>query len=62
MAGAMPLDARSPRASVPPRPVGFAAPVLVDVTPRALVVETAGGYTDTIIPRNARHSMRCCRR
>jgi molecular chaperone DnaK len=28
--------------------------VLVDVTPRALVVETAGGYTDTIIPRNAK--------
>jgi molecular chaperone DnaK len=30
------------------------APVLVDVTPRALVVETAGGYCDTIIPRNAK--------
>jgi molecular chaperone DnaK len=28
--------------------------VLVDVTPRALVVETAGGYCDTIIPRNAK--------
>jgi molecular chaperone DnaK len=28
-------------------------PVLIDVTPRALVVETAGGYCDTIIPRNA---------
>jgi molecular chaperone DnaK len=27
--------------------------VLIDVTPRALVVETAGGYCDTIIPRNA---------
>ncbi|MDB4945483.1 MAG: Chaperone protein DnaK [Labilithrix sp.] len=49
----------------PPRPpsgmpgphgqqLGFAAPVLVDVTPRGLVVETAGGYTDTIIPRNAK--------
>jgi molecular chaperone DnaK len=38
----------------PPRNIGFAAPVLVDVTPRALVVETAGGYTDTIIPRNAK--------
>ena len=34
--------------------LGFAAPVLVDVTPRALVVETAGGYTDTIIPRNSK--------
>ena len=30
------------------------APVLVDVTPRALVVETAGGFTDVLIPRNAR--------
>jgi len=45
--------------AVPPAPqapsnLGFAAPVLVDVTPRALVVETAGGYTDTIIPRNSK--------
>ena len=31
-----------------------AAPVLVDVTPRALVVETVGGYCDTVIPRNAK--------
>jgi len=37
--------------SVPPPPF---APILVDVTPRALVVETAGGYCDTIIPRNAK--------
>jgi molecular chaperone DnaK len=29
-------------------------PVLIDVTPRALVVETAGGYCDVIIPRNAK--------
>jgi molecular chaperone DnaK len=29
-------------------------PVLVDVTPRALVVETAGGFCDALIPRNAR--------
>jgi molecular chaperone DnaK len=28
--------------------------VLVDVTPRALVVEVVGGYTDTVIPRNAK--------
>ncbi len=28
--------------------------MLVDVTPRALVVETAGGYCDTIIPRNSK--------
>ena len=33
---------------------GGAAPVLVDVTPRALVVETVGGYCDTVIPRNAK--------
>jgi molecular chaperone DnaK len=39
----------------PQRPaIGFHSPVLVDVTPRGLVVETAGGYTDTIIPRNAK--------
>ena len=37
-----------------PQNLGFAAPVLVDVTPRGLVVETAGGYTDTIIPRNSK--------
>jgi molecular chaperone DnaK len=30
------------------------SPVLVDVTPRGLVVETAGGYTDVIIPRNSK--------
>jgi molecular chaperone DnaK len=29
-------------------------PVLVDVTPRGLLVETAGGYIDTIIPRNSK--------
>jgi molecular chaperone DnaK len=34
-------------ASAPP-------PVLVDVTPRALVVETVGGWCDTIVPRNAK--------
>jgi molecular chaperone DnaK len=36
------------------RPAQYQSPVLVDVTPRALVVETAGGYTDTIIPRNSK--------
>jgi molecular chaperone DnaK len=30
------------------------APILIDVTPRALVVETAGGFCDTVIPRNAK--------
>ena len=38
--------------TLPPGPL--AAPVLIDVTPRALVVETVGGFCDTIIPRNAR--------
>ncbi len=41
--------------SAPPAPqMVFAAPILVDVTPRALVVETAGGFTDTIIARNSK--------
>ncbi len=31
-----------------------APPVLVDVSPHALVVETAGGYCDTVIPRNSK--------
>jgi molecular chaperone DnaK len=43
--------------SQPPRPPVFTPsmppPVLIDVTPRALVVETAGGFCDTVIPRNA---------
>jgi molecular chaperone DnaK len=44
-----------PQATTPSRPpVPLAPPVLVDVTPRALIVETAGGYTDTIIPRNSK--------
>jgi len=44
-----------PGPSQPPQPnVAFAAPVLVDVTPRGLIVETAGGYTDTIIARNSK--------
>jgi molecular chaperone DnaK len=29
-------------------------PVLVDVTPRALVVETVGGWCDVVVPRNAK--------
>ncbi len=32
----------------------YAAPILVDVTPRGLVVETAGGYADTLLPRNSK--------
>lgn len=41
-------------APAPPTNLGLAAPVLVDVTPRALIVETAGAFTDTIIPRNSK--------
>jgi molecular chaperone DnaK len=37
-----------------PPPPPDATPVLVDVTPRALVVETAGGWCDVIVPRNAK--------
>jgi len=44
--------------SQPPRAPVFTGslppPVLIDVTPRALVVETAGGFCDTVIPRNAK--------
>jgi molecular chaperone DnaK len=29
-------------------------PLLVDVTPRSLVVEVVGGFIDTVIPRNAK--------
>jgi molecular chaperone DnaK len=36
------------------RPPPAIPPVLVDVTPRALVVETAGGWCDVIVPRNAK--------
>ena len=58
--GAMGLDHSNPGTAVMPgspgvpQNIGFSAPVLVDVTPRGLVVETAGGYTDTIIPRNSK--------
>jgi len=39
--------------SAPP-PAPAAPPVLVDVTPRALVVETAGGWCDVVVQRNAK--------
>jgi molecular chaperone DnaK len=41
----------------PPSPAFTSAmspPVLVDVTPRALVVETAGGWCDVIVQRNSK--------
>lgn len=60
-AGAAPLDyppgafdPSIPAAPAPPQGIQYQTPVLVDVTPRGLVVETAGGYTDTIIPRNSK--------
>lgn len=47
-------SSRMPAARPPP-------PVLVDVTPRALVVETVGGFCDVVIPRNARIPCECTR-
>jgi molecular chaperone DnaK len=51
-----PMTAPIPRAASPLAATLSAgpAPVLVDVTPRALVVETVGGFCDTVIPRNAK--------
>ncbi len=40
----------------PPTPK--AAPLLIDVIPQALGIETVGGYMDTIIPRNSRLPVR----
>jgi len=41
---------------VPPAPK--TAPLLIDVIPQALGIETLGGYMDTIIPRNSRLPVR----
>jgi molecular chaperone DnaK len=38
----------------PPEPPPVRTPVLVDVTPRALVVETVGGWCDVVVQRNAK--------
>ena len=43
-----------PGQSLPYAPQTTGQPVLVDVTPRALVVETVGGYCDVVLPRNAK--------
>jgi molecular chaperone DnaK len=40
--------------SLPPAPSAIGVPVLVDVTPRALVVETVGGWCDVVVQRNAK--------
>ena len=50
----VPIPASVPPVSFDAAPAPLPPPILVDVTPRALVVETAGGYCDTIIPRNAK--------
>ena len=56
-AATMPLQPMGQMPSVPPMPAikemrAPAAPLLVDVTPLSLCVETLGGYTDVIISRN----------
>ncbi|MBX3208014.1 MAG: Hsp70 family protein [Labilithrix sp.] len=48
------FDPNIPPSPGAPQGIQYQTPVLVDVTPRGLVVETAGGYTDTIIPRNSK--------
>ena len=45
---------RSTQAPAPPEAPVLQAPVLVDVTPRALVVETVGGWCDVVVQRNAK--------
>ena len=47
------MNLPAPRVSYTAPPPAL-APILIDVTPRALVVETVGGFCDTIIPRNAK--------
>jgi molecular chaperone DnaK len=46
----LPADTRSEPMLSPSAP----APVLVDVTPHALVVETVGGWCDVVVQRNAK--------
>jgi molecular chaperone DnaK len=59
-AGAPPAPPRPPPAAalempaLPPGPSMGLVPVLVDVTPRALVVETVGGWCDVVVQRNAK--------
>jgi molecular chaperone DnaK len=53
---ASPDTPRFSRSSTPPAvPIDrVSSPVLVDVTPRALVVQTVGGWCDVIVQRNAK--------
>jgi molecular chaperone DnaK len=53
-APAPPLAQQPPAPSQLPPPLPPAPPVLVDVTPRALVVETVGGWCDVVVQRNAK--------
>ncbi len=43
-----------PASSRTPSAPSMRAPVLVDVTPRALVVETVGGFCDVVVQRNSK--------
>jgi molecular chaperone DnaK len=53
--GPPPLPGAAPAApSEPELSPSAVAPVLVDVTPRALVVETVGGWCDVVVQRNAK--------
>jgi molecular chaperone DnaK len=49
----LPLVMPNPRPEAPRVPAGM-PPVLVDVTPRALAVETVGGWCDVVVQRNAK--------
>jgi molecular chaperone DnaK len=51
---AVSVDSATLRAAPATSNSGTATPVLVDVTPRGLLVETAGGFSDVIVPRNAK--------
>jgi molecular chaperone DnaK len=55
------LSIPAPFARAPSHPPTDSAPVLIDVTPRALVVETVAGFCDVVIPRNARIPCDCTR-
>jgi molecular chaperone DnaK len=42
----------------PPAPARAAGPLLIDVIPQALGIQTVGGYMDTLIERNSRLPIR----